>query len=622
MRPLESRVTSVPEAIFCVLPVIRPLLSRCVTVPVWGSSLEVETILPELSRVVTVPVGDTSEVRAMRPEPSRIVSLIRERVAVLIWMSRLPSSKEGLAVSAPVFDLGGAELTEGTDTRVKALARATTRGANEVFIPQMDLAKLSLVWDANSSQFIHFPVPDSSLTPAPAQPSEAPDPTPSFREALRFWVKLGFVSFGGPAGQIAIMHTELVDRKKWISEPVFLHALNFCMLLPGPEAQQLATYLGWRLHGVRGGIASGALFVLPAVIILWGLSWLYMSLGHVEWVAAIFYGLQPAVMAIVAAAVLRVGRKALRNSIMWGLAVAAFAALFVFKAPFAVVMLGAGLLGWLGSLLAPRYFGLEKDRAKASKGLAHASDISSSPRGGVPGEDDDDVSGPRSGWSQTLRVVGIGMVLWWGPILLAGWLAGWQSVWFKLGFFFSKAALITFGGAYAVLPYVAQQAVDQYHWLTTPQMMSGLALAETTPGPLIMVLQFVGFAGAWQNPGSLPPLLAATLGATITTWATFLPSFIFVLTGAPYIERLRRVRGLTAMLSAITAAVVGVILNLAVWFGIHTLWPGGGQLDGFALALAAVLFAGMHWRKWDVIPVVAAGGMLGLVWRLLLVGSA
>lgn len=482
----------------------------------------------------------------------------------------------------------------------------------------MDLAKLSLAWDVNSSQFIHFPVPVSSSIPVLAQTSETPSPAPSFREALRFWVKLGFISFGGPAGQIAIMHTELVDRKRWISEPLFLHALNFCMLLPGPEAQQLATYLGWRLHGARGGIVAGALFVLPAVVILWALSWLYMSLGHVEWVAAIFYGLQPAVMAIVAAAVLRVGRKALRNSVMWGLAVAAFVALFVFKAPFAAVMLGAGILGWIGSQIAPRYFGGGKDQAESRGAPAAGCGGSSNPAVEDLGEE---AAGPRSGWSHALRVVGSGTLLWWGPILLAGWVAGWQSVWFKLGFFFSKAALITFGGAYAVLPYVAQQAVDQHHWLTTPQMMSGLALAETTPGPLIMVLQFVGFAGAWQNPGSLPPLLAATLGAAITTWATFLPSFIFVITGAPFIERLRRVRGLTATLSAITAAVVGVILNLAVWFGIHTLWPGGGPVDLFALALATVLFAGMHWRKWDVIPVVMVGGGLGLVWRLLVVGG-
>lgn len=465
------------------------------------------------------------------------------------------------------------------------------------------------------------PVPVSSSIPVLSPPAEDPSPTPSFREALRFWVKLGFISFGGPAGQIAIMHTELVDRKRWISEPLFLHALNFCMLLPGPEAQQLATYLGWRLHGVRGGIAAGAMFVLPAVVILWALSWLYMSLGHVEWVAAVFYGLQPAVMAIVAAAVLRVGRKALRNSVMWGLAAAAFVALFVFKAPFAAVMLGAGLLGWFGSRFAPRYFGVGQHQANVHGGGSPADGVSANPAP-ADGNLGKGASGSHSGWAHAFRVLSGGVVLWWVPILLAGWLAGWQNVWFKLGLFFSKAALITFGGAYAVLPYVAQQAVDQYHWLTTPQMMSGLALAETTPGPLIMVLQFVGFAGAWQNPGFLPPLLAATLGAAISTWATFLPSFIFVLTGAPYIERLRRVRGLTAMLSAITAAVVGVILNLAVWFGIHTLWPGGGPIDLFALVLAALLFVGMQWRKWDVIPVVVAGGLLGLVWRLLVVGAS
>ncbi len=424
------------------------------------------------------------------------------------------------------------------------------------------------------------------------------------------------------------MHTELVDRKKWISEPLFLHALNFCMLLPGPEAQQLATYLGWRLHGVRGGIAAGALFVLPAVFILWGLSWLYMSLGHVSWVAAIFYGLQPAVMAIVAAAVLRIGRKALRNWVLWGLAAIAFLALFLFKVPFVAVMLGAGGLGWLGSVFAPQYFGLSRAATPAGKSegvTSTATTAAASPDRAAADMDLPEgsaTSSGGSGWAHAVRVIGGGVVLWWLPIVLAGMLAGWESVWFQLGLFFSKAAMITFGGAYAVLPYVAQQAVDQYHWLTTPQMMSGLALAETTPGPLIMVLQFVGFAGGWQNPGTLPPLFAGTLGAAITTWATFVPSFIFVLTGAPYIERLRRVRSLSAMLSAITAAVVGVILNLAVWFGIHTLWPSGGSLDLFALGLAAVLFAGMQWRKWDVIPVVAAGGLLGLVWRLLVVGAS
>ena len=425
----------------------------------------------------------------------------------------------------------------------------------------------------------------------------APPKRPSFTEALRFWLKLGFVSFGGPTGQIAIMHTELVEKRRWISEERFLHALNYCMLLPGPEAQQLATYIGWFLHGTWGGVVAGALFILPAALILWALSWLYMAGGSLSWIAAIFYGLQPAVVAIVAAAILRIGSKALKNLPMWLVAALAFVAIFFFKAPFVLIILAAALLGLAGARIRPDLLITVKD----------------------PGASDGDsvVDGRRPSAWRTLRLAGVCLVLWFAPIVLVALARGWDDIFAQEGAFFSKAALITFGGAYAVLPYVAQQAVEHYRWLETSQMMAGLALAETTPGPLIMVLQFVGFVAAWQNPGDLPPLLAGTLGAAITTWTTFLPSFLFVLAGAPYIERVRHLKTLNAALSTITAAVVGVILNLAVWFGQHVLIPVPGQPDYFAVFLATAFFVGLWKGRWNVIPVVIAGGLFGLAAKLL-----
>jgi chromate transporter len=424
-----------------------------------------------------------------------------------------------------------------------------------------------------------------------------PPRRPPFTEALRFWLKLGFVSFGGPTGQIAIMHTELVEKRRWISEERFLHALNYCMLLPGPEAQQLATYIGWFLHGTWGGVVAGAHFVLPAALSRWALSWLYMAGGSLSWIAAIFYGLQPAVVAIVAAAILRIGSKALKNLLMWLVAALAFVAIFFFKAPFVLIILAAALLGLAGARIRPDLFITVKD----------------------PGASDGDsaVDGRRPSAWRTLRLAGVCLVLWLAPIVLVAVARGWNDIFAQEGAFFSKAALITFGGAYAVLPYVAQQAVEHYRWLETSQMMAGLALAETTPGPLIMVLQFVGFVAAWQNPGDLPPLLAGTLGAAITTWATFLPSFLFVLAGAPYIERVRHLKTLNAALSTITAAVVGVILNLAVWFGQHVLIPVPGQPDYFAVFLATAFFVGLWKGRWNVIPVVIAGGLFGLAAKLL-----
>lgn len=432
-----------------------------------------------------------------------------------------------------------------------------------------------------------------------AQTGSAPV-RPTFWEAFRFWLKLGFISFGGPTGQLAIMHTELVEKKRWISEARFLHALNFCMLLPGPEAQQVATYIGWLLHRTWGGIAAGALFVLPSAFILWALSFVYMRYGDVPAVAAIFYGLQPAVIAIVAAAVLRIGSKALKNEMLWGIAVLAFVAIFFLKVPFVIIILTAGAMGFLGEKFFPGKF-------VAAKGLG---------KGNEPASvlDDDEEAQMRPTWGRAVRVTSVGIALWWLPILAVGLWRGWDGILFQQGLFFSKAALVTFGGAYAVLPYVAQQAVENYGWLSTTQMMAGLGLAETTPGPLIMVLQFVGFVGGWQHPGNMHPLSAATWGAAITTWATFLPCFLFIFLGAPHIERLRNVKALTSVLSAITAAVVGVVLNLAVWFGWHVIFPAG--VDWFALVTAILFFVGLQKFKWGIIPVVLGAGLLGFVYKL------
>ena len=427
----------------------------------------------------------------------------------------------------------------------------------------------------------------------------SPPPAPSFPEALRFWIKLGWISFGGPAGQIAIMHKELVERRRWMSEDHFLHALNFCMLLPGPEAQQLATYLGWRLHGARGGIAAGALFVLPSIFILWGLSWLYMAGGEVKWIQGIFYGLIPVVIAIVAAAVKRIGSKALKTPALWGLAIAAFIAIFFFKISFVVIIIVAALIGFLGSKCFPKQFPAGKGHGKA--------EVGDEPFVALP-------PAPRASWARTFMVSALCLVLWWVPVLACGFLLGWRDVHFQQGIFFSKAALVTIGGAYAVLPYVAQMAVDHFGWLSQRQMMAGLGLAETTPGPLIMVLQFVGFVAAWQNPGDLPPLLAATLGALITTWVTFLPCFLFVFLGAPHVESLRERPGISTALTAVTAAVVGVILNLAIWLAWHALKPESGGFDFFVAVGAIAAWVAMERFKVGVVPTLLSAALLGMLW--------
>ncbi len=436
-------------------------------------------------------------------------------------------------------------------------------------------------------------------------PSLARPARPSFAEAFRFWLWLGFVSFGGPAGQIALMHEELVTRKRWIDEARFLHALSFCTLLPGPEAQQLATYCGWLLHGTPGGIVAGALFVVPSIFLLWALSLVYALYGKVPLVAAMFDGLKPMVLAIVAHAVLRIGKKALPNRVAWALAGLAFVLIYFAKVPFPLIIGGAALVGFVGGRAHPELFTSKDPHASA---------------GGDAAVELPERAVAANPWLRLARVAAICLLLWWLPVIAAGLAFGWQSTFVSLGVFFSKAAMVTFGGAYAVLPYVAQQAVEQFGWLAPSQMIDGLALAETTPGPLIMVVQFVGFLAAFHHPGSLAPWLAGTLGALLTTWVTFLPCFLWIFAGAPHVEALRQVRALRNALTAVTAAVVGVVLNLAVWFGMHTLFPERGGVDLFALALAAGTFYGMMRWNWGLIRVVLAGAAIGLV-RGLIVGG-
>ncbi len=427
---------------------------------------------------------------------------------------------------------------------------------------------------------------------------------PTFGKAFKFWLKLGFISFGGPTGQIAIMQTELVDKKKWISQSRFLHALNFCMLLPGPEAQQLAIYIGWLLHKTWGGIVAGAFFVIPSIFILWALSFIYAAFGNVPWIAAIFYGLKPAVTAIVLTAVIRIGRKALKNEVMWTLAALAFIAIYFFKVPFPAIILCAGVIGFVGGLLWKSKF----ENAAKENSTSAASVIS---------DEQESPAHARPNLSRAVRISIVWLTLWLTPTVIVGAVRGWDSTLFKEGLFFSKAAVVTFGGAYAVLPYVTQQALFHYGWLKPGQMMDGLGLAETTPGPLIMVLQFVGFMGAWQHPEGLPPLVAATIGALITTWATFTPCFLWIFLGGPYIEQLRGNPRITSTLTAITAAIVGVVLNLAVWFALRVFFPAGDAIDWFAILLCAATFVAMLRYKIDIIPIVVGAGILGLLYKSL-----
>ncbi|HWQ95469.1 MAG TPA: chromate efflux transporter [Gammaproteobacteria bacterium] len=432
----------------------------------------------------------------------------------------------------------------------------------------------------------------------------------SFKAALLYWLKLGFISFGGPAGQISIMHDDLVERRRWISEGRFLHALNYCMLLPGPEAQQLATYIGWLLHGTKGGILAGMLFILPSLFLLIALTWTYLVFGNVPMVAGIFYGLKPAVTAIVLFAAYRIGKRALKNALLWAIAAAAFAAIFVFDVPFPAIIFSAAFIGYLAGRISPALFTTGNDHSKA--GNNHS-----------PALIDDHTVLPEHTHfkkSRALRFAAMGAALWIGVMALLFTRYGWHGTLTQMGWFFTKAALLTFGGAYAVLPYVHQGAVEHYQWLTTAQMIDGLALGETTPGPLIMVVTFVGFVGAWTKqlfgPDAL--VLAGIAGGMVATLFTFLPSFLFILVGAPLIEATRHTVKFTAPLTAITAAVVGVILNLALFFAYHVFWPQGfgASFAWFSALLSALAFIALIHYRVGVVPVIIACGTLGLLYSL------
>ncbi|MBW7965941.1 chromate efflux transporter [Bradyrhizobium sp. BR 10261] len=393
----------------------------------------------------------------------------------------------------------------------------------------------------------------------------------SFGEAFRVWLHVASLSFGGPAGQIAVMHRILVEEKKWISEGRFLHALNYCMLLPGPEAQQLATYVGWLMHRTAGGLMAGGLFILPGIIAIMGLSYIYAAYGNVSFVEALFFGLKAAVLAIVVEAVFRVGKRALKNRIMIALAAIAFVAIFFFAVPFPVIIIAAGLIGYAGARAGRTEF------APAGHGHGGSNAAIDSMLGEAVPEH------VRPDTARAIRTAALWLALWLVPVIVLLLALGQANVFSQIALFFSKMALVTFGGAYAVLAYVAQQAVEHYHWLKPHEMLDGLGMAETTPGPLIMVLQFVGFMAAYRDPSGLSPMLAATLGGLLATWVTFTPCFLWIFVGAPYIERLRGNTGLAGALSAITAAVVGVILNLSIWFALHTLFRETVPVHAFPL---------------------------------------
>jgi chromate transporter len=443
-----------------------------------------------------------------------------------------------------------------------------------------------------------------------------------FSEAMKVWARVAALSFGGPAGQIAVMHRIIVEEKKWIGEQRFLQALNYCTLLPGPEAQQLAIYIGWLMHKARGGLFAGTLFVLPGLIAIMALSWIYVLLGKVTIIQGLFFGLKAAVLVIVIEAVLRVGKRALKNNAMRGLAAAAFIALFLYDVPFPIVIVAAGLIGYVGGRAGVPAFLAGGGHGKlGDKQLADADSLL--------GEETPEHARPNVRWS--LSIAAVFLALWLVPIAALYFALGGGNVFTKISIFFSQMAVVTFGGAYAVLAYVAQQAVENYHWVTAGEMLDGLGMAETTPGPLIMVTQFVGFLAAWREPGGLSPLLAATLGGLLTTWVTFVPCFLWIFFGAPFVETLRANKALGAALGAITAAVVGVILNLAVWFALHVLfaklvpvrWLGASvelpilssvDLPSLILSLAAAV--AIFRFKFGMIPVLLASSLAGIVYYL------
>jgi chromate transporter len=449
--------------------------------------------------------------------------------------------------------------------------------------------------------------------PSAPSPSAVP-PAPTFWQAFFFWLKLGFISFGGPAGQIAIMHTELVEKRRWISERRYLHALNYCMLLPGPEAQQLATYLGWLMHRTWGGLAAGGLFVLPSLLILVALSWVYMVFGQLPAVAGVLFGVKPAVTAIVLFAAYRIGSRALKGLWLKAIAVCAFLAIFALHLPFPVIVLCAGLAGYAGSRLVPDQFWGGAPHARAGTAVG-------------PAVIDDDTPTPAHAlfsWARFARVLAVGLGLW---LLAMGGLVlcfGWDTTLTRMAWFLTKAALLTFGGAYAVLPYVYQGAVEHFQWLSPAQMMDGLALGETTPGPLIMVVSFVGFVGEWTASlaGSGSHFFAGALAATVVTFFTFLPSFVFIFLGGPFIESTHGNLKFTAPLTGITAAVVGVIVNLTVFFAWHTLWPAGwdGAVDWAALGIGLGTALALFRYQIGVIRVVLVAGVAGFAWQFVRLG--
>jgi chromate transporter len=441
-----------------------------------------------------------------------------------------------------------------------------------------------------------------------SDPNSRPTPV-TLRAAFGFWLWLGCLSFGGPAGQIALMHQELVERRRWISERRFLHALNYCMVLPGPEAQQLATYIGWLMHRTAGGLMAGGLFVLPSLVLLTVLSWVYIAFGEQPLVAGLFYGIKPAVTAIVVQAAHRIGSRALKNATLWAIAAAAFVAIFALNVPFPVIVLAAAAVGAIGGRLAPDTF-----RTGGGHGAAKTS--------ARPALIDDDTPTPehaRFRGSRLAWVLGVGLLLWALPMAWLATTLGWEHTLTRMGWFFTKAALLTFGGAYAVLPYVYQGAVETFGWLTPTQMIDGLALGETTPGPLIMVVAFVGFVGGYVKAlfGPEQLFLAGAAAATLVTWFTFLPSFVFILAGGPLVESTHQNLKFTAPLTAITAAVVGVILNLALFFGYHVLWPAGfsGRFDGVSAVIAVGAAVALLRYKRSVVEVIAGCAVLGLIAR-------
>ncbi|MBZ9724191.1 chromate efflux transporter [Mesorhizobium sp. CO1-1-11] len=449
---------------------------------------------------------------------------------------------------------------------------------------------------------------DADLVEAPA--------VPSFREATKLWAKIGLLSFGGPAGQIALMHKELVEDRRWIGEQRFLHALNYCMLLPGPEAQQLAIYIGWLLHRTIGGLVAGVLFVVPGALVMLTLSILYALYGDVPLVTALFFGVKAAVLAVVVEAVIRIGRRALKNRLMVAIALCAFLGIYVLAIPFPLIVLIAGSVGWVGNRVAPALF----------SGAAHGKNDAPDIRGAV------DLMFERGELAHTRptrwhapRTIAIWLPIWLGPVLLLWALTGTSSVWTQIGGFFSLMAVVTFGGAYAVLAYVAQAAVQSFGWLAPGEMVDGLGLAETTPGPLILVLQFVGFIAAFRHSGSLDPLLGGSLGALLTLWVTFTPCFFWIFLGAPYIEALRGNKALSAALGAITAAVVGVVMNLALWFALHVVFrevrmtglgmnvPVLSSIDWRAALLSVAAMVAILKLKTGVLPTLAGCALAGVL---------